>query len=54
MVHRPLSSRIASLFIKNASSSYQLNLIISIIVVAVILTVGSFGITSLTNLLMGM
>ncbi|MBO7429707.1 MAG: YggT family protein [Spirochaetia bacterium] len=50
----PLSSRIASIFIKNASSSYQLNLIISIIVVAVILTLGSFGITSLTNLLMGM
>lgn len=50
----PLSSRIASVFIKNSSSSYQLNLIISIIVVTVILTVGSFGITYLTNLLMGM
>ena len=50
----PLSSRIASLFIKNASSSYQLNLIISIIVVAVLLTVGSFSITWLTNLLSGM
>ena len=50
----PLSSRIASIFIKNSSSSYQLNLIISILVVAVILTLGSFGITSLTNLLMGM
>ena len=50
----PLSSRIASLFIKNASSSYQLNLIISIIVVAVLLTVGSFSITWLTNLLTGM
>ncbi len=50
----PLSSRIASFFIKNASSSYQLNLIISIIVTAVLLTVGSFGITWLTNLLSGM
>ena len=50
----PLSSRIASVFIKNASSSYQLNLIISIIVVAVLLTVGSFSITWLTNLLTGM
>ena len=50
----PLSSRIASVFIKNASSSYQLNLIISIIVTAVLLTVGSFSITWLTNLLLGM
>lgn len=50
----PLSSRIASVFIKNASSSYQLNLIISIIVAAVLLTVGSFSITWLTNLLSGM
>ena len=50
----PLSSRIASGFIKNTASSYQLNLIISIIVVAVILTVGSFSITWLTNLLLGM
>ena len=50
----PLSSRIASVFIKNSTSSYQINLIISIIVVTVILTVGSFGITYLTNLLMGM
>lgn len=50
----PLSSRIASVFIKNASSSYQLNLIISIITVAVLLTAGSFGMTWLTNLLMGM
>lgn len=50
----PLSSRIASGFIKNAASSYQLNLIISIIVVAVLLTVGSFSITWLTNLLSGM
>ena len=50
----PLSSRIASVFIKNASSSYQLNLIISIIVVAVLLTVGSFSITWLTSLLSGM
>ncbi len=50
----PLSSRIASVFIRNSSSSYQLNLIISIIVVAVVLTVGSFGITTLTNLLLGM
>ncbi len=50
----PLSSRIASVFIKNASSSYQLNLIISIIVITVLLTAGSFGITYLTNLLLGM
>ena len=50
----PLSSRIASIFIKNASSSYQLNLIISIIVLTVFLTAGSFGITCLTNLLLGM
>ena len=50
----PLSSRIASFFIKNASSSYQLNLIISIIVLAVFLTMGSFGITWLTNLLLGL
>ena len=50
----PLSSRIASVFIKNASSSYQLNLIISIIVTAVILTVGSFGINYLVNLLSGL
>ena len=50
----PLSSRIASVFIKNASSSYQLNLIISIIVLTVLLTAGSFGITYLTNLLLGM
>ena len=50
----PLSSRVASVFIKNASSSYQLNLIISIIVLAVFLTVGSFGITWLTNLLLGL
>ena len=50
----PLASRIATFFIKNASSSYQLNLIISIIVLAVFLTVGSFGITWLTNLLLGL
>lgn len=50
----PLSSRVASVFIKNASSSYQLNLIISIIVLAVFLTVGSFGITWLTSLLLGL
>ena len=50
----PLSSRIASVFIKNESSSYQLNLIISIIVVAVILTVGSFCITYLTGFLLGL
>lgn len=50
----PLSSRIASAFIKNAASSYQLNLVISIIVLAVLLTLGSFGITWLTNLLLGM
>jgi len=50
----PLSSRIASVFVRNSASSYQLNLIISIIVVAVILTVGSLGINTLTNLLLGM
>lgn len=50
----PLSSRVASFFIKNASSSYQLNLIISIIVLTVFLTAGSFGITWLTNLLSGL
>ena len=50
----PLSSRIASVFVRNSASSYQLNLIISIIVVAVILTVGSFGINTLTNLLLGL
>ncbi len=50
----PLSSKIASGFIKNTASSYQLNLIISIIVVAVLLIVGSFSITWLTKLLLGM
>ena len=50
----PLSSRIASVFVRNSASSYQLNLIISSIVVAVILTVGSLGVNTLTNLLLGM
>ena len=50
----PLSSQIASVFVRNSASSYQLNLIISIIVVAVILTVGSFGINTLTNLMLGL
>ena len=50
----PLSSRIAAVFIKNSSSSYQLNLIISIIVIIAFLTLGSFGITWLTNFLLGL
>ncbi len=50
----PLSSRIASIFIKNASSSYQLNLIISIIVLTVFLTAGSFGVNWLVNFLLGL
>ena len=50
----PLSSKVASKFIKNSTSSYQLNLIIFIIVLTVLLTCVSFGMTYLTDILMDM
>lgn len=48
----PLSSRVASRFIKNPSG-YQQNLIVFIIVLTILLTAVSFGMKYLTDILMG-
>lgn len=50
----PVTSRFASIFFKNTSTNYPLNLVVFIIVLTVFLTAGNFGIKYLNHFILSL